>query len=36
VSFEQLLDQAGRFRNLFATAKIGRADFSVEVQKAMT
>jgi uncharacterized protein (TIGR00369 family) len=36
VSFEQLLDQAGSFKRLFAMAKKGGADVLAEVQKAMT
>lgn len=36
VNFEQLLDEAGSFRNLFALAKRGGADIREEVQKAMT
>ncbi len=36
MSFEELLNQAGSFRNLFAMAKKGGADIQAEVQKAMT
>jgi uncharacterized protein (TIGR00369 family) len=36
MSFEQLLDQAGSFRNLFVMAKKGGADVLAELQKAMT
>ena len=36
MSFEELLDQAGSFKSLFAAAKRGGADVQAEVQKAMT
>ena len=35
MGFEQLLDRAGSFRNLFALAKKGGVDIEAEMQKAM-